>query len=574
MIGAAPPAIRAGIERERRRIAAAAAGAHAPRELSLADRYALEPIAYIREKLGWTPWRGTPEAPGQVEVLEEYALAIRKQLERHEFEQGRVTEDQLHCWRPGEVIKNRIRVEAGHTVGKTKLASGIVSHFFDCFVPSTGYAFAPSAPQINDLLFKEIRADREGKALPGRVLPASPEMKRSPRHFVKGRATNDDKGKGTERVQGQHERFMIFVLDEAEGIADFVWDALDSMISGGIVVIVIMLANPRTRTSKFHKARALPTVRTFRISCLHHPNVLQDREVVPGGVRRDYVEAMVDKACDVVQAHDPDEDTFELPFPVRTKHGVMPVGTIFRPAPDFLFRVMGRAPANLADNTFVPVGRYEAATKRPRVSHDPTMGRLGIDVARFGRDHGTVWVRHDGAIWRAARLSRKDTNEYARAAKAAALELAKRGVQRLSIRVDGGGGFGGGVIDKLKIDMELIQAFQEFVVLEVHNNGEPHDPTAYADLGTEMYAEAAETIRGITIVDPPETLEADLCERTFDWMNRSGRDVRKLQEKKKFRDHVGRSPDDGDGFVLAAAPEFLFQGRSLPFIPSTSSVTV
>ncbi len=568
------PAVRARVELERRRRAALAASSAGPRELSMAERYALNPVAYIREKLGWEPWRGTPEAPGQVEVLEQYELAIRQQLERHDFEQGRVTAEQLQHWQPGETIKYRIRVEAGHTVGKTKLASGIVNHFFDCFVPSSGYAFAPSAPQINDLLFKEIRADREGKGLPGRVLPATPEMKRGPRHFVKGRATNDDKGRGTERVQGQHERFMIFVLDEAEGIADFVWDALDSMISGGIVVIVLMTANPRTRTSKFHKARALATVRTFRISCLHHPNVLQDREVVPGGVRRDYVESMVEKACDVVQQHDSDEDTFTLPFPVRTKFGVHPAGTIFRPSPEFLFRVMGRAPANLADNTFVPIGRYEEATKRERVSHDPTMAQMGIDVARFGRDQGTIWVRHDGAVRRAAQLSRRDTNEYARAARTAALELAQKGVRTLSIRVDGGGGFGGGVIDKLKIDMELIRAFPEFVVREVHNNGEPHDPNSYADLGTEMYAEAAETIRGISIVEPPDTLEADLCERTFDWVNRAGRDVRRLEEKKKFRDRNHRSPDDGDGFVLAVAPEFLFGGRTLRRVPSTSQPTI
>jgi hypothetical protein len=34
--------------------------------------------------------------------------------------------------------------------------------------------------------------------------------------------------------------------------------------------------------------------------------------------------------------------------------------------------------------------------------------------------------------------------------------------------------------------------------------------------------------------------------------------VKKLEEKKKFKKRMKRSPDDGDGFVMAVAPDFLF----------------
>src|SRR5205085_3597284 len=140
---------------------------------------------------------------------------------------------------------------------------------------------------------------------------------------------------GTERVQGQHERYLLFVIDEAEGVADYVFDAIRSMTSGGIS-IVLMLANPRTRSSRFHRAAEGRTVVNFRMSCIYHPNVLAGREIVPGAVMREYVETMIDDGkeqhAEVVDAHDNDRDTFELPWRP---------GVIYAPDPEFMFRVLG-----------------------------------------------------------------------------------------------------------------------------------------------------------------------------------------------------------------------------------------
>lgn len=517
--------------------------------------YRFAPERYIREQLGWTPWCGTPEAPGQADILEAYALALRQQHERQAFERDG-DETQLTCWQPGQVIKNTIRVEAGHTVGKTTLSAGIVSHFFDCFAPSITYCFAPGHDQINDLLFKEIRKQRAGRNLPGRVLE-TPEIKDAGDHFVKGRATNNAHGQGTERVQGQHEQYLMFVIDEAEGVADFVFDAIKSMASGGIA-IVLMLANPRTRTSRFHRTKEGRTVENFRISCLSHPNVLAGRDVIPGAVRRDYVEAMIDDGdtqhCEVVAAHDPDVQTFEVPWRP---------GVIYKPDREFMFRVLGVAPQDGADNTFVSVGRYEAAKQRAPVAHDPHIARMGVDVARYGNDYGTLWLKHNGSLKRLNQFYKLDSGIYFDAVREAALQLVRQGVVSLHIRVDGGGGFGSGLIDQLNRCEALRKAFRDFRVLEVHFNGTPHKETAYADLGTEMYAELAESLKGLALVRPPAELEADLCERPFTWVNTRGVDVKKLTPKEAFKKAFKRSPDDGDGVALAAAPDSLFAGRTV-----------
>jgi hypothetical protein len=518
--------------------------------------YRFAPERYIVDHLGWQPWRGTAQHPGQADILDAYADSLRLQHLRR---------DEPDAY--PDPVPNIIRIESGHGIGKTTLLAGIVSHFFDCFEKSIVYAFAPGYEQINDLLFKEIRLQRSGKALPGRVLE-TPEIKGGPAHFVKGRATNDAHGRGTERVQGQHGPYLLFVIDEAEGVADFVYDAIKSMASGGIA-IVVLAANPRTRTSRFHRLASGRLVQNFRISCLNHPNVLHNRPLIPGAVERAYVETMIDDGetqhCEVVSQHDPDNHTFELPWQP---------GVIYQPDAEFLFRVLGFAPANIASNTMCPVGRYEAAKSRTPVPELPSVARIGVDVARFGDDAGAVYVRHSGAAWRAERLSKLDTTEYTQSVKRHALRLASLGVNSLHVRIDGGGGFGGGVIDQLRRDHDLRHAFSDFQVLEVNNNSTPRDDKAFADLGTEMYWHAAESLKALALVRPPDALEFDLCERTYEWMKVRGHDVKQLEPKKAYKKrHDGRSPDDGDGFALAVAPDHLFSRQAQPVTGGTRQST-
>lgn len=494
--------------------------------------YALRPADYIRDLLGWEPWSGELGHAGQVEILDAYAQALDAQLRRSD-----------------DVVRNRIRIEAGHTVGKTKLAAGIVNHFFDCFTPAICYTYAPSYEQIHDLLWKEIKGDRRGRGLPGRILDL--ELSRSDKHFAKGRATNNAHGQGTERTQGQHGPYLLFVLDEAEGIESYVFDAIESMTSGGLS-IVLMLANPRTRSSRFHRAAADPRVASFRLSCLYHPNVLHDDEVVPGAVMRQYVESMIDNGaeqhCEIVREHDDDLHTFELPWRQ---------GTIYRPDAEFLFRVMGIAPAHITDNTFVPPGRYEAATLREAIPAQPDSAFLGVDVARYGKDFGTIYCRHAGRLYRVAQIAQEDTNAYARLLRQHCLLLAQSGVRHVEIRIDAGGGYGGGVADRLATDAELHWSLDTCAIYEVHFNGTPHDVAAYADTATELYAHAAQALRVLSLVDAPAQLEADLCERTYTWTSERGVDVKKLTPKEVFKRQHGRSPDDGDGAALACAPSYI-----------------
>lgn len=412
------------------------------------------------------------------------------------------------------------------------------------------YTFAPTYPQINMLLWKYIRVDRNRPGFLGKVLE-TPELKHKPNHFAIGRATTDAGGKGTERIQGQHEKHMLFVLDEAEGVEDYVFDAVEAMTTGGIT-IVLELGNPRTSISRFHQEKSRSDVADFLMSCHDHPNVVAGQELVPGAVKREYVETMLEKHCELVEEHNEDRYTFELPWRP---------GEIWQPDGEYLFRVMGVTPPDAVENTIIPGGRYEAAQRRDPLPDPITHARIGVDVSRWGDDYGTVYARHCGQVWRAKQLFQTDSFVYYEAIKTLIQELISRGATNIHVRVDGTGGFGSGVIDLLRRDMDLASMVSELKVLEIHFGGAAYDTASYADIVTEMYAEAAEALKGLRVQSPPAQLEADLTERKYKFVHRSGRSVRKLEEKEEFRRRKSRSPDDGDGFVLAVAPDHIFKPK-------------
>lgn len=545
--------------------------AHKQKKVGVQKRfepYKFDPAAYIQKFLGWQPWAGPDEAhPGQVEVLNAAVLAIRQQIEKRAFERDEIKEADLLHWKPGQVIQNWIRVESGNGIGKTKLLSGCANWFLDCFA-SIVYTFHTTAKQDELTTWKEIGKDRRGKGLPGRVLNTKIDLEDDDR-FAVSRSTSDALGKGEEKIKGQHSEYLAFEVDEADGVADYVFDGIETMESGGIS-LVLMTANPRSRSSKFHRLKRHSYVRTIRISSLHHPNVVQGKDVIPGAVRRDFIEKQIEKKCKVVDAHDVEKFTFELPYDISPGGTLRPAGTIFEPEPEFMWTVLGIAPPTSLDKTVISVGVYEAACNRVPEGGDVKSARVGVDCAREGKDSGTVYINWQDIAWRSCELFHQDTYEYVDAIKTECLKLKEKGVTSLHIRVDAG--YGSGVIDALRIDADLIEAFPDYQVFEVHFGSKPYNKKDYDNLITELYYEAAETLKEISLISPPEALEIDLTEREYKFINRQGKTKKILERKEEFKKRSKtRSPDDGDGLVLAIGPDYCFQQITIDVVNPMSA---
>lgn len=478
----------------------------------------------------------------------------------------------------------------------TWILAKLVSHFFDCFTPSIVYCFAPTAVQINDLLFKEIRVDRMGRDdLPGTVLPRATRINYRPNHFVTGKATSNNTGAGVERVQGQHEKFQLFCLDEAEGIPDFVWNSVRSMMGGGIN-LGISARNPRTTTCSAHEMRNRPQTAEFTMSSLEHPNVVEGKEIIPNAVRRQYVLEMLEEYAEVVPVHNPDHHTFEVDWEP---------GVIYRPFQEFLWRVMGIASEGSASNTFCPYGRYDAALQRGKTEpfeftdqHDKAT--IGVDAARYGDDAGTVYIHRGDWLWRSASFDVSDSMTFYTHIKEQMELLVADGVVIIEIRVDAGGGWGAGVVDLFKYDLELscrgVGAVQdlrdslqyattkeqrerihaslaerrknpkspwdnlyEFQVAEINFNGTPDKARDYSDLVTEMYYHLGAAMQRLNLRNVPKALRLDVCGREFGYGLKKGYSVKVLTPKENFKKKHSRSPDDGDGAALAVVPSYILR---------------
>lgn len=272
----------------------------------LLTRWAGDPVAFVIEALGVTPesW--------QAEVLN--AL----------------------------VDEDRIAIRSGHGVGKSALLAWIVLWSIITKFPQKIACTAPTSHQLEDVLWGEIALWK--KKLPEGIQnwidikSDKVELKSAPKEsFCVARTARVDR---PEAFQGFHSENMLFLVDEASGVEDIIFEVgAGAMSTKGAKTI--LTGNP-TRSSgyffdAFHKMRE--HWHTMKVSCEDSTRVdhkfISEMEAKYGG----------------------DSNIFRV-------------------------RVLGEFPLN-EDDVLMPLDLIEAAVERDIVTL-PMMPVWGLDVARFG----------------------------------------------------------------------------------------------------------------------------------------------------------------------------------------------
>ncbi|ULH17361.1 hypothetical protein MF271_19415 (plasmid) [Deinococcus sp. KNUC1210] len=517
-------------------------------------------VDFFREVLSITPWSGENGRPGQLEILQDMQQSICDQLDGKEN------------------VPFIFLGEAAHGLGKTYvLEAGVLLYFHECFPPASGessmvLSTAPTAPQVNDLLWKDVRkliemASGQGHRIGQGILPSEARINKSGTHFAVGRTTSNSGGKGSERSQGQHNTYQATLFDEAEGVPDFFYSGMKRQFTGNRVKLWVLMANPKTRTSQFQRMKTQVGVKAYRLSLLDFPNVVHGREIVPGGTTRETFNAWLFdyEEFGAHPADGPDDKrySFQTAWEVTAPDGrVFPPGQWWIPQRGFLYGALGIPPEGGDGDTFVTNSQFEQAVQRSARPKTTDLAKIGLDPARFGKDSGKIYLDLDGNLTLEDTIQGGDTTRYVRGAIRAAERAAEAGYTRLSIRVDAG--YGGGVIDALRASLDLAALFSEGVTVhEVHFGGNAHDQLRFADRVTELYASVGDVIGALSITRGGQKLEEDLTDSKFRYVTKNVDDVRRevkqLESKDVFKKrHQGRSRDDGDGFALAVAPERIF----------------
>lgn len=289
---------------------------------AIVSSYVDDPVGFVRDILG-----GTPD-PWQEGVMRDVASG-----------------------------KRRISVRAGHGVGKSAVCAWLSIWHMVTRYPQKTVMTAPTAGQLFDALFSEVKywinkLPEPIKALftttsEKVTLNASPEAS-----FISARTSSADR---PEALAGIHSEFVLLIVDEASAVPEAVYESAAGSMSGDNAC-TILIGNPTRNSGMFfrtHHALAAEW-KTYHVSCLDSPRVA-----------RDFVKQIAD-------TYGPDSNAYRV-------------------------RVLGEF-ALREDDTLIPAELVDSAMARDVALNDQDPLVYGIDVARFGDDRSVVCKRRGNVV--------------------------------------------------------------------------------------------------------------------------------------------------------------------------------
>lgn len=457
------------------------------------------------------------------------------------------------------VVVNRYTlVKASHAIGKTMTAAVALSHWYDCWSRHIGYVTAPTWDQSFGLTFKQLKSLRRSKNLSGTVLERiikDSDKNREGDHYVK--ALNAERGEG---FQGEHSAPILIVIEEGPGVPKYIWEAMGGLMTNP-ECRVFAIGNPTDEATEFGIASESALYHTMSISALNHPNIVAELQArpapIPSAVRLLWLYEMLEKECETVESK-PVDEAFEFASLAQIKNALegkpadLNDKSIYLPTAYFQGRVLGEFPTQ-ADQQVIPKAWLKFQPVLTWATTD--LPELGCDVARFGDDRTTIFVRRGPCLLKGREVRKMDTVEVASACRDEALEAARnlrpelsteettRLAKTLRIKVDVTGGLGAGPCDLLKS--------WGYNAIPVNSSARPKDPEQYKNVRSELWFDQRERARTKRLdlsrlrKDIRERLERELSAPKY---KAPGQKV--VEDKAQMKVRLGYSPDLADGANL------------------------
>ncbi len=459
-------------------------------------------------------------------------------------------------------LPGRVKVNAGHGVGKTSCASVAVLWWYHTRPRSVTITTAPTQRDVVDLLWTEIRllSARAGLKTPF-TGPRAPEIFDTEEHTAKGYTSSSG-----ESFQGRHRESMLFAFDEAEGIDPIYWQTTDTMYKPEEDHAWLAIGNPVTTASQSYledlasAPDGSPKWKQFQLSALNHPNVLAQLQGLPAPVPNAVSLGQVNQWLkDWAEPIRPDD---AKPADVEWPPGS---GVYYRPGPLFKGRVLGVRPTEGVDTVWGIEAWTRACTPRFTNAHlwNQLFGiTIGVDVAVYGDDNSTIHVRsgpcslyHESRNgWMPKRLADRVKElcvQYAATYNSWALIATRPQLTPAQVKViielDGPGV---AVFDRC-------DGFGAWTGLKVAEASEMVDSVGrpmYLNKRTEMWVEGEKKAYDGDLdlsrlpQDVKDRLRLQLLTPAYRLLANGSIQV---EEKKEVKKRLKRSPDDADGLLIA-----------------------
>jgi hypothetical protein len=469
---------------------------------------------------------------------------------------SRLTPDQERIAAAFHEPPYRVMVKSGHGIGKSWLAAAVTSWWYDTRNPSVAVTTAPTERDVYDIIWAELRLQRQRAGRPDTFVgPSIAEMRTSEDHYAKGFTA-----RSSVSFQGRHPPRMLIVFDEAEGIDGTFWETAGTMFQPNGDHLFLAILNPTTTTSQSYQEEMAvgptgqPKWAVFEISSLDHPNIAAELAgrpvVVPGAVSLAQAEDWVAGWFEPIDAGDVDH-TRDIEFPPGS-------GKWHRPGPEGESRVLGRRPS--AGTYGVWSEQLWSRAAEPQNPLAPTLFELpeiGGDVARYGDDKTDIHTRIGPASWAHEEHSGWDVVRTADRVAEIADEMltwanaripaqqARYAISAIRIKIDDTG-VGGGVTDILRS--------RGYNVVAVNAGEVAASNEKYPRLRDELWFSLAERCRAgkLDLSRLPRRVRNRLRSQALapQWApTADGR--RQVEPKKDTKKRIGRSPDGMDAVNLA-----------------------
>ena len=475
------------------------------------------PILSVSKGLSPPPAEGqhldAQSEPGSVNDTSQHALVPSPVAFAHQVLGVRLWEKQEEVLN-ALTSSRRVAVKAGNGLGKGFCAAVAVLWYMhthpDAAITLTT---APTFRQVRHILWRQIHRlyNPVAEALGGTMFDTRWEL--SDDRYALGLSAD-----GADQFQGFHSPHMLIVVDEAEGVSEEIFEAIESVMTSANPSL-LLIGNPTTMSGAFRRAfyeeRAI--YRNITISAFDSPNVRAGHIVVPGLTTSQWVEERS-------QIWGSDNPIFHSRV----------LGEFPDQGPDTLFRLsdLQAAVRHIVDAESWTVGAQTVIGAERSASEGVI---LAVDVARFGTDRSVILRRRGECVEDIQVLTQMDTMQLTGWVSAAIRECRPEQVRIDEI------GVGAGVVDRLQ---ELGHDVQG---INVANRA--REDKLFANLRAEGYWGLRERFRSGQISIPADQqLITELAALRYGY-DSSGRIRMESKDDMRRRGHP--SPDKADALMLA-----------------------
>jgi hypothetical protein len=438
----------------------------------------------------------------------------------------------------------RVTVATCHKMGKSLLEACLALLWWACMPDSRVVMTATTAYQIKNVVWREVRArgrwasrgicfhcrkvEEERIARQGfsdnntptcpHGTPITEEIHLDPAHGIIAedmRQIVGFTGRDAEGVAGVSSPNLLYLLDEASGIPDDIYAAIEGNRAGGAKIC--LFGNPTKNEGEFYESHHSKNYHRITISAFDCPNVKAGWNAIPGTVGRSWVEQ---------KKEDWGEDS-----------------------PDYKVRVLGKFAIGEEGKTMSLALVSEAIDRWYDL---PFEGRLfiGLDVAGDGmQGDETVFAFRRGNKIQALDANRGLTPEGILARLLGSLEKYRLARDEVPIVVlDAEGDIGNAVHGELRRYSEACP--DSFIVYPVRSSQKATKMAiVYDTIRDDMWANFVRWIRQGGAVPEDDKLRREM--QAPSWIQSAKSSKMKLEPKDLLRKRLKRSPDRAEACELS-----------------------